>query len=308
MGKKMAPLISGKLLLTNINSNCEEWLTIRSNTIGSSEIAVLLHQSPWQSVHDLYELKKTKNTTTSENDAMWWGKQLESIILQKFTLQTGIKHVQPFAIYADVTTDIATASPDAWLYDETMNQWGIGEVKNISAFKRHEWQETCPEQYRSQLIWQLGVTGLSWGYLIAKCDHELIFYKIYSSPEEFRRMLIIAKEFMFAVENNLPYTSKIKGTVTPSESEQSTVIFEGDNFIFKTYEELSVLKKGYEQKLKECEKQLKEIREDFITLAQNAERIVSKDTNWEVEIKEVIKKSYLVPSSSYKVVKIKLTK
>jgi len=301
----MAPTLSGKLLLGNINCNHEEWLAVRSNSIGSSEIPILLHQSPWQSVHDLYELKKSKNSLIFENDAMWWGKQLESLILQKFTLQTGIKHVQPFAIYADVSTDVATASPDAWLYDETVNQWGIGEVKNVSAYKRHEWTDTCPEHYRSQLLWQLGVTGLSWGYLIAKCDHELIFYKIYSSPEEFRRMLIIAKEFMFAVENNLPYTSKIKGTAVSSPTDQTTVIFDGDNSIFETFNNLQILKSEYEQKLKECDKQLKEIKEDFIALAKTAKIIISKENTWKVEIKQVNKKSFVVPSSSYKVVKLK---
>jgi len=294
--------LTGRLLMENIDKNEGDWLALRQSTIGSSEIAILFGESPWQTVQDLYEQKRTGNSTIVENAAMWWGKKLESSILERFAFETKLLVKQPMAVYCDANHDFCTASPDSWVYNPDTQEYGIGEIKNISAFKRGDWETEPPEYYRMQVLWQLGVTGLPWAFLIAKMDNDLIYHKIFADSAWYEEAVSRAGEFIAAVKAGEPYQLLLPGKV---EKEETVVTYSDENGTFEKFAEFKERKAALDKESREIDKELKLIKDALVSIADGRSKIATEDGKWSVNVSEVKRGAYVVQPSSYYNVTIK---
>jgi len=135
------------------------WLDRRYQGIGASEIAVVLGESQWQSVLELY-YKKTgeyEPEDEPENEWMFWGKALEDAIQTELANRAGVRidasMIQPHL--RSTQHRWALATPDA------MTTAGEPiEAKNISwGYDPQEWAERIPEKYYLQTQQQMLVTG-----------------------------------------------------------------------------------------------------------------------------------------------------
>jgi putative phage-type endonuclease len=62
----------------------EQWLAIRRNHIGGSDAGAVCNVSPWATPIDIYMDKKGIKPAIEENQAMYWGTRLESMIADEF--------------------------------------------------------------------------------------------------------------------------------------------------------------------------------------------------------------------------------
>jgi putative phage-type endonuclease len=296
--------IRGNLLLSDINEKNEEWLKIKQFSIGSSEIAVLTGDSPFQSPYELY-IAKRDSAKLEENAAMWWGKKIEHVILERFSLETGIQHKQPWVVYADPDHPYAIASPDSFLWIAETDEYGIGEVKNVSSHSAQAWRSAPPRYYWAQLQWQLGVVGLPWGFLIAKIDHDLVYYKVDFDAEWYEQALERASAFCLALREETPYTQVLPpirpvGFSLEISDESAVTLHEDFTSHLKKYVDLNKQKAELEKQVRAIDKELQPYKDDLYAIAGANKKLVSSNQEYTVNITTVNVK----PKGSYSYNKI----
>lgn len=146
----------------------QEWLDQRKLGIGSSEVGTILGVNPWETPYQLWRRKTGRDPQVEENDAMRWGHYLENAIAQAFQDETGKQIIKASAgdwLAVDKERDYLRVSPDRtyWIGDSRRaTDKGILECKSTS-LKIDE--ETVPQHWFCQLMYQLGVMGLPEGHL-----------------------------------------------------------------------------------------------------------------------------------------------
>ncbi len=139
----------------------EEWLKMREDGIGASEVAAILGLSPWETPFSLY-LKKTHQVPpTEENDAMRRGHYLEDAVVQWWMHETGEQVIKASAadiIYVHPEHPYMRVTPDRVVKGRKK----ILEVKSTAI----QMGETIPDYYLAQVMYQMYVTGIHQAELI----------------------------------------------------------------------------------------------------------------------------------------------
>jgi putative phage-type endonuclease len=196
--------------LTNVSANRDAWLRHRANTIGSSEIAVLLGLNKYKTPLELWAEKMGRKAPDAENDYMWFGTQLEPVVGALFERKTGKRVERPDALWTAEDDKRLTATPDFFVAGEVPE---IVECKTSSTV----WDgDKPPFHAHVQLQWQLGILGLQKGYLAALCAGRVADFKHYEvefSPEIFNVCKDIALQFLNGnIAKNIP-----PGAVAPDK-------------------------------------------------------------------------------------------
>jgi putative phage-type endonuclease len=172
-----------------------EWLAARRKGITASEIAALMGISPWSSPYKLYHQKLGLLPADEVTPAMERGNVLEPYVVEKFAaahpefavLGTGRE------LYAHPSRPWQMATPDRMVHDVVEVDrctCGTGPMGYYGMHERHcgweldrpvavletktttdmsEWGEPgtdeIPVHYRSQVLWQMDVMGVSRAYV-----------------------------------------------------------------------------------------------------------------------------------------------
>lgn len=159
------------ILLDKVSENREEWLKLRQNTLGSSEIAAAAGLSPWCSPFKLFLDKSGRGTDFDEdNDDMWLGRKMEPLIGEQFARKHNMTVRAADILVQHPVHTWATASPD-FLIEGTLvsgQAEQVLEAKNVSYRQMHKWEDdNVPDEYHCQTIWQMGCLELGAGWLAA---------------------------------------------------------------------------------------------------------------------------------------------
>lgn len=137
-----------------------EQTTIRSRGVGSSEIAAIAGVNPYQSIHDVWLVKRGLATFTG-NLATRMGSMIEDAIVHEYcdmmraegepsetaNFRTTFRHPdEPWIL----------ASPDRLVFGKRR----LVEAKNVGFRSMSYWgtaEDALPENYRCQVEWQMGV-------------------------------------------------------------------------------------------------------------------------------------------------------
>lgn len=144
-------------------SEVKDWKQARFQGIGASEIAVVLGDAPdaWGSPVSLYAEKVgLYERDLEDNEAVWWGRRLESEIIAAYAERTGRRSEREGVLLRSKEHPWALCTLDGrtWHPSAPANRWPL-EVKNVSSFKAEEWVDGPPSYYYDQLQHQLLVTG-----------------------------------------------------------------------------------------------------------------------------------------------------
>lgn len=152
----------------------DDWLEQRRAGIGASDIAKILGVSPYGSAFTVWA-SKVRGVDQVQTADMSRGKRREDVILEDFTLETGlfvggrqlfIAH--PQFPWARATLDgVAFEAPPAdhpsvYGIEDLEHALGVVEAKHDGSFSR--WSE-IPDHHQLQVQWQLFVSGFDNGWL-----------------------------------------------------------------------------------------------------------------------------------------------
>ena len=287
MVEKIAGIGTARTLASTIGLTEDEWRKQRRLGIGGSDIAAICGKNPWRTSLDVYLDKIEKAPDVPEKEAMRWGKVLEPVVANEFTERTKLKTEEVHAILQHAKHDWALANIDRLVIEPGDN--GILEIKTTGW--GGDWEEGIPDHVMLQVLWYLGVTGLSHSYVAAliKGQKLLIPDPIQRDDETIGYLFHIAEQFVKNIENRIPpepdgsraateimkrlYQKGKKGTIIDLPNEAWTLICE--------YNEAKELEKAGKDRKAEAENKLKNMLKENETGLVRDHRIswTTFDTN-----------------------------
>jgi putative phage-type endonuclease len=155
-----------------------DWLKFRHNGIGGSEMGAVLGLNPYMSSIELYYQKLMPPNDRMENQPMFWGNALESLIAERWqywdgTPESMIENYSKGKIVRKCRRNNAyVINPDYphifASFDRVINKNGtdnesILEIKTISGYSVNQWEHGIPPSYVIQLQTYLLVPDMSSG-------------------------------------------------------------------------------------------------------------------------------------------------
>lgn len=159
----------------NYQQGSPEWLEMRKNYIGASDAPVVMNMSPWKKKIDLWREKVVLPSHQKTTGPMLYGKETESIALEKFNIEMGLDgeffQFEP-TLRFHPAIPYMMASLDGFC--EQLHE--AVEIK-CPGKKDHELASKgeIPKKYIPQLQHQIEVCGLAY-----------IWYYSYSSESQYR--------------------------------------------------------------------------------------------------------------------------
>ena len=242
----------------------------RTKYIGGSDIAAIMLMSRWQTPLGVWAEKTGKvinklNIDTPEYVQL--GMELEEFVAMKFTQATGKKvrrdsrnFTHPQFPYMQGHIDRRVTGTDEIL-----------ECKTCSAWKEKEWLgEDIPQEYIMQLMWYLGLTKSSKGYLAVLIGGQKFIWKeVMFDQELFDKMVITAEIFWkeFVQKDVQPMACGDDNATLfelfPTSDIDKAITFEGDeetevNQLLEARAAGIQAKKEISEEIAECDAKLKQ--------------------------------------------------
>lgn len=153
-----------------------EWLDLRHEGIGGSDVSAVLGLNPYKASAELFYEKVLKINQTEENEAMFFGKQLEDKIAELWQYWEGSpesmisnyneekiirrsKRVNAILKHKDYNW--LSANVDRLIIDK--GNTGVLEIKTVSGWAADQWRDGIPPSYLTQLQTYLLITGYEYG-------------------------------------------------------------------------------------------------------------------------------------------------
>jgi len=149
----------------------QSWLQTRLQDITSTEVSALYDLSPYITEFELYQQKKDQKVVEiSDNERMFWGRNLESAIAHGAAESMGWD-ISKFDVYMRNPETRLGSSFDYKIHSVEDGD-GILEIKNVDAVAyRNNWKDDGvniegPEHIELQIQHQMEVANLDWTALV----------------------------------------------------------------------------------------------------------------------------------------------
>ncbi len=183
----------------------EEWLAIRNRGLGGSDIAAVLGFNRFKSPLQVYLEKRGEAAPEdlSDNERVYWGTRLESLVAEEYEKRTSrkVRRVNAVLQHPDHPWMLASLDRDVVADDRIL------EVKTTAG--GDEWGEEgtdqVPVNYLMQTMHYLAVTGASvcdLAVLISGRDFRI--YQIHRDNDLIEEMIRRGDEFWSAVMDGVP--------------------------------------------------------------------------------------------------------
>lgn len=171
------------------------WQELRSKRIGGSDVGAIIGVNPHKSIIDVY-IDKTQGSEFKGNDATYWGKTLESIVMREFA----IKHNELITFEApySVVDSFLIANLDGVLKDKETGNFGVLEIKTTNEWNKKDWEDdVIPQSYYAQVQHYLMLTGYKFAYVAVLIGgNKYKEFRIERSEEDIELIRRKATEFM----------------------------------------------------------------------------------------------------------------
>lgn len=265
----------------------EEWLEVRKNGIGSSEVATIVGLNPWETPYQLWRRKIGLDAPKQENAAMRNGHHLEDAVSRMWNDATGRQIIKRSAtdwIIRDNDRPYLQVSPDRtyWLSDDSRaaDNKGILEIKTT---RMKVDPDDLPPYWFAQLQYQLGVAGYTHGSLAwLSAGHGFDFgYQDLRLVPDFYGWLVEETD-RFWVDNIIggaePDAVSAADVLLKYNRHTDSKIIECSDEVFEAYQNLKEVKKeikALEQRQEACESTLKMAFEDAEALSYGGDTIAT---------------------------------
>ena len=171
----------------------EQWLEERRKGIGGSDAAAVAGLSRYRTPIQVYMEKLGLVEPPEENEAMYWGKKLEDLVAEEFSVRTGMKVRRCRAILRHPEHPFMLANVDRLIVGRNE---GL-ECKTAGAYKTSEWEgDEIPWEYAIQCHHYMAVTGFSaWWIAVLIGGNRFVYKRIERDEEIIRNLIKIEEDF-----------------------------------------------------------------------------------------------------------------
>ena len=305
-----------KILIDNILNNEEAWIKQKVNSIGSGDIACIAGADRFKTPLKLWAIKTRREPPDSENDHMWWGKQMEGPIAQLCKRKLDLDIEYGNQLFGHDSIPWATATPDYFATGLSVpfeNVVGVPapigermilECKNVSFRGRQFWMDDTPLAPRIQVMWQMGIAGINRAVIapLIGGDHEAFEARyVRYDARIMDQLLQLADQFMWHVQKDVPPAaqtaadSKVIDKIWPELEDRLMPL--PDDFAAELEEakRLSDKRKVFESEARKLEEQEKIIKNKARLLMSGAKKAECGKYTVSVSmanVKEKITKAY----------------
>ena len=197
--------MSAIVLKSTVGLSREEWLSYRRLGIGGSDASVVCGINKYKSPIELWMEKIGLAPYQEAGEAAYWGKLLESLVREEFTLQTGIKVIPVNQILQSKEYPFMLANLDGVCRCPEYGKC-VFEAKTANAFKADEWEgNLVPREYILQIQHYLFVTGYDGAYIAVLIGGNSFKWKYIPRDEALITMLVrYERDFWMHVQDDVP--------------------------------------------------------------------------------------------------------
>lgn len=177
------------------NLSRQEWLQLRCNGIGGSEVSVIMNVNKYRSIQQLWEEKTGRLAVSdSSGEPAYWGNVMEPIIRKEFMKRTGLKVRQKHAMIFHPDYDFMFADVDGIVTDENGEKC-IFEAKTVSQYKAELWEgNRIPREYMLQVQHYLEVCGMKKAYVAGLIGGNLFVFRVVYRDEALIQEIVRSEE------------------------------------------------------------------------------------------------------------------
>ena len=193
-----------RILVSTEGLPYEKWLEYRRMGIGGSDASVVCGINRYKSPIELWMEKTGQMPHQEAGEAAYWGKRLESLVKEEFTMRTGIEITPVNQILQSEEHSFMLANLDGLCKHPNYGAC-IFEAKTASAYKSGEWKDDIPDEYILQVNHYMAVTGCKGAYIAVLIGGNTFKWRFIERDEELITMLIqLEAEFWKQVQENVP--------------------------------------------------------------------------------------------------------
>lgn len=257
------------ILIKTAELSKREWLNARKLGIGGTDISAIAGINRYKSKMEVYLEKTSEQELSEENEKMYFGKILESVVSNEFSKRNkNLKVKRVNAILKSKEIPFAIGNIDRLVRNEK-GEKGILEIKTVSEYMKDTWKDDeVPIEYMVQLQWYMFVSGTSYGYFGALIGGNRYIQKYVKRDEELIEMLKevaldfwgnnILKGVMPEVDGSYGSTRLLNNLYRESNGGVIELGKEALQFI-NCREKLKEKVKEIEMEISECENSLKNL-------------------------------------------------
>lgn len=237
-------------LVLSIDAPRTEWLEARRNGVTATDLPAIMGLSKYRNAIDVWNDKILPVVDNEAGEAAFWGTKLEGPVAQAWADLHDVK-IRRIGIVANQDCSWALASLDRLVHGCPNGRCAL-EVKTRNLYVSEEWQTALPDDVRTQVMWQLAVTGLDHIHVAALIGGQrLVEHVVLPDANEIARLRDAAALIWDAVQArvmpDLPATLWTSDYLDARHAErQGEIELEGDaRDVIDTYENAGAMEKRY---------------------------------------------------------------
>ncbi|WP_436872521.1 YqaJ viral recombinase family protein [Acinetobacter haemolyticus] len=208
--KKTKRLASAKRFANTKQMSYQQWQELRKQGIGSSDAATACGLNPYMSMLELWMIKTGQMQQSIEDEStgyapLYWGKQLEPLIAEYYSMHTNhkVRRVNAILQHPDEDKQFMLANLDYAVVGNDEVQ--ILECKSVGEYGAKLWRDGVPLYVLCQVQHQLAVTGKQAAHICALiCGHETRIYKVSRNETVIQHIINAERHFWQCVETGIP--------------------------------------------------------------------------------------------------------
>lgn len=201
---------TAKRLAKTTQMNYQQWLEVRKQGIGSSDAATACGLNPYMSMLELWMIKTGRMQQHIDDESsgyapLYWGKQLEPLIAEFYSLHTNskVRRVNAVLQHPDQDKHFMLANLDYAVVGSDQVQ--ILECKSVGEYGAKLWRDGVPLYVLCQVQHQLAVTGKQAAHIcVLICGHQTKIYKVIRNESVINHLIQAERHFWECVEQDRP--------------------------------------------------------------------------------------------------------
>ncbi len=177
----------------------DEWLKLRREGIGGSDVAAVVGLSPWNTPFGVWADKTGALDDIDESEPMLWGRLLEDAVMDEWGRRSGLSTIHRGGLFRRVDEPWMMCTVDGLAVPRGSTELAdVEAVVEVKLDSSKGWPDGPPAHYVCQVQWQMAVLGVSTAHVVVLHQgRRLDVHTVAADPEDQTALIDAARSFWF---------------------------------------------------------------------------------------------------------------